>query len=473
MGMKKSLFEYVMKKIDGGDAAAVKKVHGNLTKSEKEKARVYAQSVARKHRAGLKMGKKDYESRDVAAMSTQGSGKTKIKYGASDKIMADSDKKAKSAADTAKRDSGPQPKAKGAGSKNINIQYGDEVNLSSNAKIAQVKNISKAKVTTKIEVEKKKRAKAYLKKHDKSMFRGVGATVGVGAATRDAKANEAKTKVEAKAKTKNTTKPKDRFNKPTMRQMLESKGLKKVNREKELAGIDKVNAKKKFDKQGTIEPLLVGVEDFIGGGVVGSVGKKVATTVVKNVAKNASKVGTKLAGTTPLKRKMNPTQLRALIAKRHKQEKASMYKPKPQKLLPNPNKNSAFSKAQTKEKAELQRAGEAAQNAESYLDDKRLLKGSAAKNRTKSAFKGKSADQKRTLLKSHFSHITDMKKADQHYTSSKADGFKSLIKEKDKEHMAETVASIKRREKAPKLLISPKAKKKALMEELKKKLNSK
>ena len=64
----------------------------------------------------------------------------------------------------------PQPRAKPAGKNNTTIQYGDKANLSSDAKIEQVKRIKKNKGTSVQEKNKNERAGVYLGKHDKAQI---------------------------------------------------------------------------------------------------------------------------------------------------------------------------------------------------------------------------------------------------------------------------------------------------------------
>lgn len=56
---------------------------------------------------------------------------------------------------------------KPAGKENLNIEYGEQANLGSKAKIDAVKRIVKNKASSPQEIDKKKRALEYLTKHNK------------------------------------------------------------------------------------------------------------------------------------------------------------------------------------------------------------------------------------------------------------------------------------------------------------------
>ena len=64
----------------------------------------------------------------------------------------------------------PQDRVPAAGKNNTTIQYGEKVNLSSDAKIAQARNISKNKGNSTQEINKAERAKDYLIKYDKAQI---------------------------------------------------------------------------------------------------------------------------------------------------------------------------------------------------------------------------------------------------------------------------------------------------------------
>lgn len=154
------------------------------------------------------------------------------------------------------------------------------------------------------------------------------------------------------------------------------------------------------------------------------------------------------------KKKTNKERLKTLMDKVHVREKKKHFQAKPKvELLEAPK--SSFTKAQTKTKKDLQRVGEALENADSYLDKGRVLKGSIAKNKTAKGLRGKTKEEKEAYLKDHFDHIKQFKAVGQRSTNRH--GVKLLARTPKTQKLVDKhEKQMIKEEKAPKLLMLPK-----------------